>query len=143
MIRRYALAALAVMVMGVVASAPAEAGGTSGAVGVKKNANVIVKNTTKSAYYVLVIPESLISSTKFGTPGTVGWAKKLGATSVSPGTSLTYPVPAGPGEIAIWAPGDVPSNPSAELPEPTFGASYTVKKGKKVTKTIKAGPVIE
>jgi hypothetical protein len=143
MIRRYALAALAVMVMGVVASAPAEAGGTSGAAGVKKNANVIVKNTTKSAYYVLVVPDSLAGSTKFGTPGTVGWAKKLGATSVSPGNSVVYPVPAGPGELVIWAPGDVPSNPNAGLPAPTTGALYTVKKGKNVTKTIKAGPVIE
>jgi hypothetical protein len=143
MIRRHALTALAVLAMGLVVSAPAEAGGTSGAVGVKKNANVIVKNTTTSAYYVLVIPESLDSSTKFGEPGTVGWAKKLGAASVSPGRSLTYPVPAGPGGILIWAPGAVPSDPKADLPDPATGAGYTVNKGKNVTKTIKAGPVIE
>lgn len=143
MIRRHAFSALAVLAMGLVVSTSAEAGGTSGAVGVKKNANVIVKNTTTSPYYVLVIPESLDGSTKFGTPGTIGWARKLGATSVSPGRSLTYPVSAGPGGVLIFAPGTVPSNPNAELPEPVGGAGYTVNKGTNVTKTIKPGPVVE
>jgi hypothetical protein len=107
-------------------------------VGVKKNANVIVKNTTKSAYYVLVVPESLVSSTKFGTPGTVGWAKKLGAVLVNGKSQVSYPVPAGPGEIAWVLPGDVSKDPNADLPEPEGFLDYKVSKGKTVTKSILA-----
>ncbi len=136
MIRRHAIAALAIAALGLVVAAPAEAGGTSGAVGVKKNANVLIKNTTKNAYYVLVVPSSLAESTKFGTPGTVDWARKLGATLVNGGKTLTYPVPAGPGGVYIWAAGSVPSSPSAELPEPLDVTGYTVAKGKTATVTL-------
>ena len=143
MIRRHMIEALALAALAVVVAAPAQAGGTSGAVGVKKNANVVIKNTTTSPYYVLVIPASLAESTKFGTPGTVGWAKKLGAALVNPGATLTYPVPAGPGGAAIWIAGDVPSRANAPLPEPDAEAGYSVARGRRVTRTIKAGPVIE
>lgn len=142
MIRRHVLSALALVAMGFMVAAPAEAGGTSGAVGVKKNATVLVKNTSTSPWYVLVVPESLLTSTKFGTFGTVGWAKKLGAALVNPGSTLAYPVPAGPGLIAAVDPSYVSANPSTPIVAGTEG-SYTVAKGKTVTKIIKAGPVIE
>ena len=143
MVRRHALAVLAMLAMGFVVAAPAQAGGTSGAVGVKKNANVKIKNTTSTKYYALVVPSSLAESDKFGEPGTVGWAKKLGAVLVNPGRTVVYPVPAGPGGILIWEAGEVPTNSSAELPEPDADGGYTVRKGKTVTRQIKAGPVIE
>ncbi|MFM9023787.1 MAG: hypothetical protein ACKON7_00335 [Planctomycetaceae bacterium] len=140
MIRRHSLVALATLALGFLVAAPAEAGGTSGAVGVKKNATVRVKNQTTSPYYVLVLPDSLNGSTKFGTPGTVGWARKLGAVLVNPGRTVAYPVPAGPGVITWTDPALVPTNPSAELPEfPTGGTDYSVGRGKTVTKTITSG----
>lgn len=143
MVRRHAVAILAMLAMGFIVAAPAEAGGTGGAVGVKKNANVKIKNRTSTDYYVLVIPSSLAESGKFGTPDTVGWAKKLGAVKVSKNSTVVYPVPAGPGGILIWAAGDVPSNPNADLPDPDADGGYNVGKGKIVTKYIYAGPVIE
>lgn len=143
MIRRYAIPVLAMLAMGFLVAAPAEAGGTSGAVGVKKNANVIIKNTTATPYYVLVVPDSLAASPKFGAIGTVGWAKKLGAALVNPGATLPYPVPAGAGGIAIFTAGNVPSNQAAPLPAPLAGGAYTVSKGKNVNKKIVAGPAIQ
>ncbi|NDC63054.1 MAG: hypothetical protein EBZ59_03515 [Planctomycetia bacterium] len=136
MIRRHVLSGLAVLAIGLVVAAPAEAGGTAGASGVKKNATVIVKNATTTSYYVLVVPQSLITSTKFGTPGTVGWAKKLGGVLVNKNSQVAYPVPAGPGVIAWILPANVPANPNAELGEPEGALEYTVAKGKTVTKTI-------
>lgn len=149
MIRRHALPALAVLVVGLLVSAPAEAGGTIGAVGVRKEANVIIKNTTKSPYYVFLIPAAIGGSDKFGTPGTVGWSRKLGGVIVNPGTSVVYPVPAGPGGIMVYKPSDVPPNQNAFLPDdpnigaPATGGEYTAPKGSRITKTIKAGPVLE
>lgn len=143
MIRRFALAALAMVATGLLMAAPAEAGGTSGATGVKKTANVIIKNNTTSQYYVLVTPSSLAGSTKFGTTNTVGWAKKLGAALVNPGSTLVYPVPAGTGAIAITLPANVPASSSATLPTPAATGTYNVAKGKNVNKTIVAGPAIQ
>ena len=115
--------------------------------GVKKNANVIVKNTTTSQWYVVVLPQSLATSTKFGKPNTVGYAKNLGAAIVNPGSTLVYPVPAGAGQIGIIDPAIVPKDLNALIPVPGTGqgttAAYTVDKGKSVTKTIAAGPVIK
>ncbi|MFM8890470.1 MAG: hypothetical protein ACKOTB_02400, partial [Planctomycetia bacterium] len=86
--------------------------------------------------------ESLLTSTKFGAPGTVGWAKKLGAARGTPGSTLAYPVPAGPGLIAVVDPAYVSANPSAPIVAGGRG-DYTVAKGKTVTKPNKPGPVIE
>lgn len=143
MIRRYAISTLAVLAMGFVVAAPAEAGGSTGAVGIKKNATVIVKNTTTAPYYVLVVPDSLLTSTKFGTFGTVGWAKKLGGTLLNPGRTLSYPVPAGPGQIGIIDPALIVSNPAAIIPASAASGFYSFSKGKTVTKTVKPGPVIQ
>lgn len=143
MIRRHAVAVLAMLALGFIVAAPAQAGGTSGAVGVKKNANVKIKNTTSTKYYVLVIPSSLAESSKFGEPGTVGWARKLGAVLVNAGRTVVYPVPAGPGGILIWEADEVPPNGSAELPDPDADGGYNVGKGKTVSRQIKNGPVIE
>lgn len=145
MIRRHAIAVFAVMAVGLMVAAPAEAGGTSGAVGVKKNANVKIKNNTTTQYYVLVLPQSLVGNPKFGTPNTVGWAKKLGACLVNPGGTVVYPVPAGPGAILLQTGTSVPSNPAATL-TPIGGGDYTVGKGKTVSKTIvsgTSGPVVQ
>jgi hypothetical protein len=142
MIRRHAIGVVAMLAMGFMVAAPAEAGGTSGAVGVKKNATVRIRNNTSTQYYVVVVPASLAESSKFGESGTVGWAKNLGAALVNPGSTLSYPVPAGPGAILIQDAKTVPSSSSADL-DPDAEGGYTVKKGKTVTKRIAAGPVIE
>lgn len=137
MIRRQVVTGLAVLALGLVVAAPAEAGGTSGAAGVKKNATVRITNGTKAPVYVLVVPSSLAESTKFGTPGTVGWAKKLGAVLVNPGSSVSYPVPAGPGDIFWFAAAEIKGvKDSTELPGPLGTLSYTVKRGQTVRKTI-------
>lgn len=126
------------MAMGLMVAAPAKAGGTSGAVGVKKNANVKIKNNTPTQYYVVVVPQSLAGNPKFGTENTVGWAKKLGACLVNPGGTVVYPVPAGPGAILIQSGTTVPTIASGTLSPNGFG-EYTVGKGKIVTKTIVTG----
>jgi len=140
MIRRHVISGLAILALGLVVTAPAEAGGTAGAAGVKKTATVIVKNKTTTAYYVLVVPESLGSKPTFGgyDAGTVGWAQKLGAVLVNGKSQVSYPVPAGPGEIAWVLPGDVSKDPNADLPEPEGFLDYKVSKGKTVTKSILA-----
>jgi hypothetical protein len=143
MIRKHAMMALAMLAFGLVVAAPAEAASTAGAGGVKKNATVKVKNNTVDPYYVLVIPNSLAASTKYGTPGTVGWAKKLGGVLVNPGRTITYPVPSGPGQLFILAPAALPANNNAPLPAPAAGGLYNVGAGRVVTKTIAAGPVIQ
>jgi len=137
MIRRQVVTGLAVLALGLAVAAPAEAGGTSGAVGVKKNATVRITNGTKDKLYVLVVPSSLAESTKFGTSGTVGWAKKLGAVLVNPGSSVSYPVPAGPGGIVWFKAESIKGvKDSTPLPEPQGDMEYTVKKGQTVRKTI-------
>lgn len=143
MIRKHAVMALAVLALGLVVAAPAEAASTGGAGGVKKNATVKVKNDTKDPYYVLVVPQSLATSTKYGTPGTVGWAKKLGGVLVNPGRTITYPVPSGPGALAIIAPDLLPTKNKAQLPPPAAEGGYDVGAGRVVSKTIAAGPVIK
>ena len=143
MIRRYAVAVFAMLAMGLVVASPAQAGGTAGAVGVKKTAVVNVKNTTAQAYYVLVLPQAIALNPKFGAPNTVGWAKKLGGVLVNPGKTIPYPVPAGAGAVVIFNPGPLPADPNAPLPAAAdFPVAYTVAKGKTITKTIAAGPVI-
>lgn len=137
MIRRHAISGLAVLALGLMVAASAEAGGTSGAVGVKKNATVLVKNGTTAPLYVLVVPGSLATSDKFGEIGTVGWAKNLGAVLVNAGSTVAYPVPAGPGVITYCDPDDVSPDPSDDLPTPSGPPiNYTVAKGKTVKKTI-------
>lgn len=137
MIRRHAISALAVLAVGLFVAAPAHAGGTAGAVGVKKNANVKIKNTTATAYYVVVVPDTLQA------PTTANQAKRLGAYPLSANRSVTYPVPAGPGAIYILAAGLVPKDPNALLPAWDDGpTTYNVAKGKTKNASIIAGPVI-
>jgi len=138
MIRRNVISGLAILALGLVVTAPAEAGGTAGAVGVKKTATVIVKNTTTTPYYVLVVPQSLGSKPSFGgySAGTVGWAQKLGGVLVNGKSQVSYPVPAGPGGIAWLLPSSLPTSPTATLPPPAGTLEYTVSKGKTVTKSI-------
>lgn len=138
MIRRHVISGLAILALGLVVTAPAEAGGTAGAVGVKKTATVIVKNTTNTKYYVLVVPQSLGTKPKFGgyNAGTVGWGQKLGAVLVNGKSQVSYPVPAGPGEIAWVLPEDVSKDLNAPLPPPEGTLEYKVSKGRTVTKSI-------
>lgn len=142
MIRKHAVMAIAILGFGLLAAAPAQAGGTSGAVGVKKNATVRVRNASPAPYYVLVLPDSLDKSTGFGKPGTLGWAKKLGGVLVNPGVTIPYPVPAGPGTLFLVEPADLPARNSDQLPPPAAEARYTVAKGRVITRTIVAGPII-
>lgn len=135
MIRRHVISALAIMALGLVVATPAEAGGTAGAAGVKKNATVLVKNDTGKPQYVLVVPDALALDPKFGAPGTVGWAKKLGAVLVNRGASVAYPVPAGAGQIVWLDAAGVPKD--GPLPPPDGIQAYTVKKGQTLKQTIK------
>lgn len=136
MIRRNAISALAVLAVGLCVAAPAHAGGTAGAVGVKKNAYVNVANTTATAYYVTVVPKTL------QPPQTAYQAQRLGAYLLNANKSVMYPVPAGDGTIYILAATKVPKDVNAALPAPDAQAAYTVAKGKTQKATIKAGPAI-
>lgn len=136
MIRRNAISALAVLAVGLCVAAPAHAGGTAGAVGVKKNAFVNVSNTTATAYYVTVVPKSLQA------PQTAAQAQRLGAYLLNANKSVNYPVPAGDGVIYILAANKVPKDVNAPLPAPDAQANYKVAKSKTQKATIKAGPVI-
>jgi hypothetical protein len=143
MIRKHAVMAIAMLGFGLMVASPAQAGGTSGAAGVKKTATVRVRNASPTPYYVLVLPNSLAASTQFGTPGTLGWAKKLGGVLVNPGVTIPYPVPAGPGTLYLLEPADLPAKNSAPLPPPAAQEPYNVAKGRVITKTIGSGPIIK
>jgi hypothetical protein len=136
MIRRQILSVLAVAALAAVIAVPAQAGGTSGAVGVKKTANVKIKNGGATDTYVVVIPDG------FAPPVTVNDAKRLGAI-LRPAASaaIFYPVPAGGGTIAVINASDVPS--SGILPPPDDTVNYTVGKGKIAYAKIWTGPIVE
>jgi len=76
MIRRHILSALALVALAAVVAAPAQAGGTSGAVGVKKTANVKIKNVGSTNTYVVIIPQGFAAPRPACSPGTRGrgWA---------------------------------------------------------------------
>lgn len=138
MIRRHLLhlfSVLALVAFGVAASAPAQAGGTAGAVGVKKTANVKIQNVGLTDTYVVVIPPG------FAPPVTVSDAKRLGAI-LRPANSgaIFYPVPAGTGVIAVIDAAHVPV--SGVLPPPDDTAVDTVGKGKIAYAKITTGPIV-
>lgn len=128
---RHVVSALAVLALGLIVTAPASAGGTSGAVGVKKNANVRIKNSTQTAYYVVVVPSTLQE------PTTSYQAKRLGAFLMNPGKTVMYPVPAGQGVIYALAGTSVPTDPYATLPVwDATSPEYTVSRGRTQNATI-------
>lgn len=133
MIRRHILSALALVALAAVVAAPAQAGGTSGAVGVKKTANVKIKNVGSTNTYVVVIPQGLAA------PVTVNDAKRLGAI-MRPANSgaIFYPVPSGNGVIDAAS---VPS--SGVLPPPDDTVGYSVGKGKIAYAKITTGPNVD
>ena len=132
MIRRHILSALALVALAAVVAAPAQAGGTSGAVGVKKTANVKIKNVGSTNTYVVVIPQGLA----------VNDAKRLGAI-MRPANSgaIFYPVPSGNGVIAVIDAASVPS--SGVLPPPDDAVAYSVGKGKIAYAKITTGPNVD
>jgi hypothetical protein len=136
MIRRHILSALALVALAAVVAAPAQAGGTSGAVGVKKTANVKIKNVGSTNTYVVVIPQGLAA------PVTVNDAKRLGAI-MRPANSgaIFYPVPSGNGVIAVIDAASVPS--SGVLPPPDDAVAYSVGKGKIAYAKITTGPNVD
>ena len=136
MIRRHILSALAFVALAAVVAAPAHAGGTSGAVGVKKTANVKIQNVGSTNTYVVIIPQG------FAAPVTVGDAKRLGAI-MRPANSgaIFYPVPSGKGVIAVIDAASVPS--SGVLPPPDDAVAYSVGKGKIAYAKITTGPHVE
>ena len=105
MLRRNLIACLAVVALGFLVASPAQAGATAGAVGVKKTANVKIKNVGSTNTYVVVIPQGLAA------PVTVNDAKRLGAI-MRPANSgaIFYPVPSGNGVIAVIDAASVPSS---------------------------------
>lgn len=137
--RRHACTFLAAVALGLIIGSPAHAGGTSGAVGVKKTATVMVKNKTNTPYYLVVVPPG------FNVPATVGQAKRLGAVLVNGNKSMPYPVPAGAGTIFICDPQLVDAkNPNAPLPfPPAADIGYAVARGKVANYRIVAGPVLQ
>jgi hypothetical protein len=145
MVHRFVMVACAMVALGLMVASPAQAGGGSavsspGAAGVKKPSTVKLKNNSTTTYFVLVSSTAnLAEPTKFGTPGTVAWAKKLGAVNVGGGQTVTYPVPAGAGQIGIWDAAKIPqSGPITEFPA-TPPADYTVGSGKTAKWQITAG----
>lgn len=133
MIRRHILSALALVAFAALVAAPAQAGGTSGAVGVKKTANVKIQNVGSTNTYVVVIPQG------FAPPVTVNDAKRIGAI-LRPANSraIFYPVPAGNGIIAVIDATSVP--PSGVLPPPDETVAYAVARGKIAYAKITTGP---
>jgi len=144
MVHRFVMVACAMVALGLMVASPAQAGGGSavsspGAAGVKKPSTVKLKNNSTTTYFVLVSSTAnLAEPTKFGTPGTVAWAKKLGAVNVGGGQTVTYPVPAGAGEIGIWDAKNVPQSGALPLP-PDSVSPYTVGSGKTAKWQITAG----
>ena len=136
MIRRHIISMLSVAALAAVTTVPAQAGGTSGAVGVKKTATIKIQNVGATDTYVVVIPNG------FAPPVTVNDAKRLGAI-LRPAASaaIFYPVPSGGGTIAVIDAGDVPS--SGVLPPPDDTVNYTVRKGKIAYAKIRTGPTVE
>lgn len=137
MIRRHFLTALAVVAMGFVVAAPARAGGTGGAVGVKKTANVKIQNVGTIPTYVVIVPQGL------APPATVADAKRLGAILLAPGSRpVYYPVPSGNGAIAVINATLVPM--TGPLPPPSDVEFFTVGKGKIVyAKIFSPGPTVQ
>lgn len=122
MLRRHLPAVLAAVALGFLA-APAQAGGTGGAVGVKKTANVKIQNVGTIPTYVVVVPPG------FSPPVTVADAKRLGAILLGPGSRpIFYPVPSGTGEIAVIDATLVPK--TGVLPPPSDTTTYSVGSGK-------------
>lgn len=148
MIRRHAIAAVAVAMMGLVAAAPAEAGFPTvsyGATGLKKNANVRLRNTTTKAYFVVITPNEYAGKGQLGgyNAGTVGFARNLGGILVNPGASVLYPVPAGTGIAEIYLPSDVQiNNWYSFMPADLDFNPYTVAGGGTTTLRITPGPLI-
>lgn len=136
MIRRHILSALALVALAAVVAAPAQAGGPSGAVGVKKTANIKIKNVGATDTYVVVVPQGL------APPITVSDAKRLGAV-LRPANSgaIFYPVPSGNGVIAVINAADVPQ--SGVLPLPDDAVVYSVGKGKIAYAKITTGPNVD
>jgi hypothetical protein len=136
MIRRHILSVLALVALGAVVAAPAQAGGPSGAVGVKKTANIKIKNVGATDTYVVVVPQGL------APPITVSDAKRLGAV-LRPANSaaIFYPVPSGNGVIAVIKASDVPQ--SGVLPPPDDAVVYSVGKGKIAYAKITTGPNVD
>ena len=92
MLRRHSIAVLAVATLGFFATAPAHAGGTGGAVGVKKTANVKIQNVGTIPSSVVIVPHGL------APPVTVRDAKRLGAILLGASSrQIFYPVPSGGG----------------------------------------------
>lgn len=135
MIRRHLLPALALVAFGLLIASPVHAGGTGGAVGVKKTANVKIQNVGLTNTYVVVIPPG------FGPPFTVNDAKRLGAI-MRPANSgaIFYPVPAGTGVIAVIDAAKVPA--SGILPPPDDTVVYSVAKGKIAYAKVTTGPIV-
>lgn len=135
MTRRHVLSTLAVVALAALVAAPVQAGGTAGAVGVKKTANIKIRNVGATNTYVVVIPPG------FAPPVTVNDAKKLGAI-LRPANSaaIFYPVPAGTGTIAVINAANVPV--SGVLPPPDDVVAYTVAKGKIAYAKITTGPFV-
>lgn len=123
MLRRHSIAMLAVAALGLFATAPAHAGGTAGAVGVKKTANVKIQNVGTIPTYVVIVPQGL------ATPVTVRDAKRLGAILLGASSRpIFYPVPSGGGTIAVIDATLVP--PTGVLPPPSATVNYSVGRGK-------------
>jgi hypothetical protein len=147
MVHRFLTVACAMVALGLMVASPAQAGGGSavsspGAAGVKKPSTVKLKNNSTTTYFVLVSSTAnLAEPTKFGTPGTVAWAKKLGAVNVAGGQTVTYPVPAGAGQIGIWDAKNVPQSGALPLP-PDAESAYSVKSGKTVKWQITSGGAV-
>ena len=137
MIRRHVIAALAMVAIGFLAAAPAHAGGTGGAVGVKKTANVKIQNVGTIPAYVVIVPKG------FAPPATVADAKKLGGILLGPGSrAIFYPVPSGSGTIAVVDATLVPM--TGWLPPPSDTADYKVGTGKiAYAKIYSPGPCVK
>jgi hypothetical protein len=126
MIRKIALA-VAVLAIGFVVAAPAQAGGSGS--GAKKSATLRARNISDAAVYAFALPNGTAA------PTTASGAQSLGAKQIPVAGIGNYPVAPGVGSfVAAWA--DAAAAAAPDLPI-SSSLPYSAVAGKKGYVTIR------
>ena len=126
MIRKIALA-VAVLAIGFVVAAPAQAGGSGS--GAKKSATLRARNISDAAVYAFALPNGTAA------PTTASGAQSLGAKQIPVAGIGNYPVAPGVGSfVAAWA--DAAAAAAPGVPAANGTAAYSAVAGKKGYLTI-------
>jgi hypothetical protein len=124
MIRKFAVA-VAILAVGFIVAAPAQAGGSSGA---KKSATLRARNIADAAVYAFALPNGTAA------PTTASGAQALGAKQIPVAGIGNFPVAPGAGAFVVaWAEAATAAAP--DLPDAN-AADYTATAGKKGYLTV-------